>query len=427
MKKKSLIIIGAFSLFAILMLSTNVQASSRDQKTIFSAGIRNYNVGVECGAGGSSGSDGSTDIMSAKNAELSFFNGNPSELSARWGDGDKETMQRLLDNYGELAVRMGNKYNVPYIAVLVQMRYEDPTSICGANNFWGNGCPPGTGAGGASIQGKNLGEGFDQYGKTLTNGYHDQAIGIADPKEYLEKIGPTWVQGNINGAGYGSIEGMKQSVDSLTAYINEIGWNGGFSGGGDSCSDSGSGGPGVITALDQYEVFSQWDDRWGGDTFCGNGDIHHSGCGMTAMAIIITSLTGKQVTPKTVNDEMNAANIYHCTTDGTLAPFKNIASFYNVTASDRVHSNSESDREAIIDALKTGKRVVAGGDYGYSQVGHFLAFMGIDASGNWLIADPNGSSSNTSKTTLTSSSNGKGAVSPDILMSRLMSYIIISP
>ena len=103
------------------------------------------------------------------------------------------------------------------------MRYEEADSNCGKNNFWGNGCPEGTPVGGASIQGNNLGEGFVQYAQTLTNGSHDQALGISDPKEYLEKIGHTWVYGPNNpdwSLGYGSIDGMKNSVDALQAYID---------------------------------------------------------------------------------------------------------------------------------------------------------------------------------------------------------------
>ena len=159
-------------------------------------------------------------VLTAKNADKSVFNvSDDDQWSARWGDGNEKDMKKLLENYGDLAYQLGAAVGAPYIAILVQMRYEDPNSVCGKNNFWGNGCPSGTGAGGASIQGKNLGEGFKQYGQTLTNGMHDQALGISDPKEYLEKIGPTWVQGDPNGAGYGQIEGMKASVDALTKYI----------------------------------------------------------------------------------------------------------------------------------------------------------------------------------------------------------------
>lgn len=159
-------------------------------------------------------------ILTAKNADKSFFNGSGDIAGPHWSDNNTESMKQLLENYGDLAYQLGDAVGAPYVAILVQMRYEDPNSECGRNNFWGNGCPPGTGIGGASIQGNNLGEGFAQYGKTLTNGYHDQAIGVSDPKAYLEAIGPTWVQGNINGAGYGSINSMKASVDALQAYID---------------------------------------------------------------------------------------------------------------------------------------------------------------------------------------------------------------
>ncbi len=168
----------------------------------------------------SSGSINYDRVKSAKNATKSFFNGSGDVPSANWSDTDMASMKQLLETYGDLAYQLGEAVGAPYVAILVQMRYEDPNSRCGKNNFWGNGCPPGTGVGGASKQGENLGEGFILYGETLTNGYHDQALGISDPKEYLEKIGPTWVQGNINGAGYGAIEGMKKSVDALQAYID---------------------------------------------------------------------------------------------------------------------------------------------------------------------------------------------------------------
>lgn len=157
-------------------------------------------------------------VMKAKNANKQYTDFDDPKLNL-FADDNPESMKALLENYGDLAYQLGRAIGAPWVAILVQMRYEDPHSICGKNNFWGNGCPPHTPPGGASIQGKNLGEGFQQYGKTLTNGNHDQAIGIADPKLYLEKIGPTWVQGNINGAGYGSIEQMKKSVDALLQYI----------------------------------------------------------------------------------------------------------------------------------------------------------------------------------------------------------------
>lgn len=171
-------------------------------------------------SGSLSGSGNFAKVLSAKNADKSFFNGSGDVPSAQWSDTDTESMKRLLETYGDLAYQMGEAVGAPWVAILVQMRYEDPLSACGRNNFWGNGCPAGTGIGGASKQGNNLGEGFVMYAETLTNGFHDQALGIADPKTYLEKIGPTWVQGNPNGPGYGSIEAMKNSVDALQKFID---------------------------------------------------------------------------------------------------------------------------------------------------------------------------------------------------------------
>ena len=178
----------------------------------------NASVGI---SGASTGSANFSAVLTAKNADKSFFNGSGDVPSAEWSDTDDASKKRLLETYGDLAYQLGRAVNAPYIAILVQMRYEDPTSDCGKNNFWGNGCDQyHRGVGQATIQGKNLGEGFMQYGQTLTNGMHNQALGESDPKRYLEKIGPTWVNGDPNGAGYGDIEGMKASVDSLTNYIN---------------------------------------------------------------------------------------------------------------------------------------------------------------------------------------------------------------
>ena len=207
-------------------------------------------------AGSLAGTGDFAKVLSAKNAEKSIFNGEGDVPSARWSDTDTASMRQLLETYGDLAYQMGEAVGAPYIAILVQMRYEDPDSACGRNNFWGNGCPPGTGVGGASKQGANLGEGFVMYAETLTNGYHDQALGVADPKEYLDKIGPTWVQGDPDGPGYGSIEAMKKSVDALTAYIESpegqevAGDFGTYNGRADLCRCSGN-----LTS-------AKWNDGW---------------------------------------------------------------------------------------------------------------------------------------------------------------------
>ncbi len=177
--------------------------------------VSTVNVAANAGTGDFS------NILAAKNAEKSFFNGEPSELSAMWYINDEESMKRLLENYGDLAYQVYRAVNVPWVGVLVQMLGEDPYAQCGRNNFWGNGCyGEHRRVGTALIQDDTIGEGFVSYAKSLTNGNHDRALGITDPKEFLEVLGPTWIQGDPNGAGYGNIEALKRAVDALQSYID---------------------------------------------------------------------------------------------------------------------------------------------------------------------------------------------------------------
>ncbi|MBQ1387735.1 N-acetylmuramoyl-L-alanine amidase [Candidatus Saccharibacteria bacterium] len=183
--------------------------------------VTNMRVSTSSGPSTSGDVDYSA-VYAAKNADKSVFAVDDySEWSAMWGDGNKDDMKKLLENYGDLSYQLGEAINVPWIAIIVQMKYEDPNSVCGTNNFWGNGCDPSHAyKGGATIQGKNLGEGFAQYGQTLASDWYEPIRGITDPKKYLETLGPLWVQGDPNGAGYSTIEGMKKSIDALQEYID---------------------------------------------------------------------------------------------------------------------------------------------------------------------------------------------------------------
>lgn len=188
-----------------------------EQRRIYATAIyQKYANSTSSSMGQSAGTGDYNAVLNAKNANKQATDFPPIELNGT------ENIKITLENYGDLAYQLGRAVGVPWISVIVQAQWEDPDPAkqCGKNNFWGNGCPPGTPVGGAKIQGKNLGEGFKQYGETLTNGYHDQALGETDPIVFLEKIGPTWVQGNINGDGYSNIEGMKKHVKAIQDFIN---------------------------------------------------------------------------------------------------------------------------------------------------------------------------------------------------------------
>ena len=59
-------------------------------------------------------------ILSAKNADKSFFNGSGDVPSARWSDTDTASMKQLLETYGDLAYQLGDVVGAPWIAILAK-------------------------------------------------------------------------------------------------------------------------------------------------------------------------------------------------------------------------------------------------------------------------------------------------------------------
>lgn len=176
-----------------------------------------------------------SNILAAKNANetVSGVDTN-SEWYAGWSDTDTDSLKRVLEHYGDLAYQTGRALNVPWQAILVQMRYENPRAMCGSkstpNNFWGMGCTGGSKA----SETNNLGKGFQKYAEFVTNEYQKHAIGIQDPYEYLVELGPSWVQGCTRTAtgwvnssdpdagcdGYSEINNIKKSLEVLENFIN---------------------------------------------------------------------------------------------------------------------------------------------------------------------------------------------------------------
>ena len=153
------------------------------------------------------GNGGDSNISGAKNADKQS-----GEVGRLWfDDSDTDSMKTLLENYGELAYRTGQVYDVPWIGILVQGRYEDSNAVCGSNNFWGIACYDGLGPGEGHNY-SNLGEGFIGYGETVHNGHYDNAIGEKDPTRYIQYL-------DEDGWNSGSYEGYKKSVEALTAFV----------------------------------------------------------------------------------------------------------------------------------------------------------------------------------------------------------------
>lgn len=130
--------------------------------------------------------------------------------------------------------------------------------------------------------------------------------------------------------------------------------------------------------------YNQKDERYANAPF-GTDDIGRYGCGPTAMAIVVSSLTSDAVDPIEMA-EWAYENGYWCSKSGsyhTLIP--GAAEEWGLS----VEGCTASEPQRIVDALGEGKLVVALMTEGhFTSSGHFIVLRGTQ-DGNILVADPN--------------------------------------
>ena len=113
--------------------------------------------------------------------------------------------------------------------------------------------------------------------------------------------------------------------------------------------------------------------------------IASSGCGPTAMAMVLTALTGEEVTPvEAANWSMEHG--HRIKDNGTSwAYFEDIADAYGVECEQMGVS-----RDNIINNLSEGKYVIAVvGPGHFTKGGHYIVLTGITEDGKITVADPN--------------------------------------
>lgn len=142
----------------------------------------------------------------------------------------------------------------------------------------------------------------------------------------------------------------------------------------------------VLTGgLVQTVYFNQSDEVWADQPY-GNDDIGTYGCGPTAMAMAVSSLTEEYIDPA----EMAAWAVDH----GFWAPGEgSYRSIINGTAKAfglTAQSLPQRTPDAIRQALLSGKLVVAlMGPGHFTDEGHFILIRAATLSGEVLVADPN--------------------------------------
>lgn len=143
-------------------------------------------------------------------------------------------------------------------------------------------------------------------------------------------------------------------------------------------------GPGQNTKYyDGFTVYSQYDPAWANKPYA-SSTISSSGCGPSAMAMIITALTGKQVTPVQTAQYAASKNLYIPGVGSKWTLASELAPNWGLKAK-AIGTNVA----AITAALQSGSLVIAGGKgpKPLTRSGHILVIRAVTADGKWLVGD----------------------------------------
>ena len=135
--------------------------------------------------------------------------------------------------------------------------------------------------------------------------------------------------------------------------------------------------------VDGFVIYSQYDPAWANKPY-GSSTIAVSGCGPSAMAMIITALTGKRVTPDVTAAYAASQNLYvpGAGSMWTISPV--LADNWGLK------STLIGAKIAKITAtLQSGGLVIASGQgpLPFTTGGHFIVIRGVTADGKWKIGD----------------------------------------
>lgn len=137
--------------------------------------------------------------------------------------------------------------------------------------------------------------------------------------------------------------------------------------------------------IDGFKIFSQCDPAWGNNSYGrGSTNICDSGCGPTAMAMIITNLTGNEVTPDKTAIYADSINMYVPNVGSSHLVGPRLAERWDLRAEKINNSVTQINR-----ALANGGLVIVAGDGAepFTSAGHFIVIRAVTASGMWRVGD----------------------------------------
>lgn len=173
----------------------------------------------------------------------------------------------------------------------------------------------------------------------------------------------------------------QEAYDSFKDIVPDV--NNNEISGGISCTGDGE----ASMFIDGFAIYNQNDPQWNNKSY-GTSTIGEAGCGPSAMAMIITSLTGKTVTPVDTADYAYESGMYVDGQGSSHGIASKLASHWGLSAKG-IDGAGVSEVEKI---LRDGGLIiaVADGNAPYTNFGHFIVIRAVNENGKWLVGDSNG-------------------------------------
>ena len=135
----------------------------------------------------------------------------------------------------------------------------------------------------------------------------------------------------------------------------------------------------------QVTYYNQLDSRWSNEMYGRSSTIGAAGCGPTALAICVSTLTGRDVDPPAVC-AWSVRNGHRCEGNGSYhSLIPEGAKHYGL----KVEKLGRSSARELEQHLSSGKLVIAIMAKGhFTSNGHFIVLRGITEDGKVLVADP---------------------------------------
>ena len=179
---------------------------------------------------------------------------------------------------------------------------------------------------------------------------------------------------------FGGLDGTDTRLGAFTLYAL---LGGGTGGGGADCGSSAGENGWDLTGAHKMTFFDQCDGPWQNHPYGkGKSSVCEGGCGISSLAMVVSTLKGKKTDPTTLADRYGD-QYHHNGTDWSLWPVA--AKDYDLQ-----YSDLGTDLNKASEVIKAGGLVI--GSFGagkFTSQGHFMVIRALDGKGGFYLADPN--------------------------------------